>query len=136
MGIQEPKATFSACYGAPFMVWNPHVYAALLAEKIQTFGCQVWLINTGWTGDSLGQGHQRIALAHTRAILEAIHNGSLAKGPFERVEAFSLLIPKHVEGVPSRILNPRNTWQDPAQYDKTYHKLKVLFEENDAKHRR
>ncbi|MES2615759.1 MAG: phosphoenolpyruvate carboxykinase (ATP) [Bdellovibrionota bacterium] len=132
MGIKEPKATFSACYGAPFMVWHPQIYATLLAKKLKSAGCSVWLVNTGWTGGKFGEGH-RISLKHTRAILDSIHSGALEKTPLENIEAFGLSIPKNVENVPTEILNPRKTWKNPSQYDETYRQLKNLFDENNKK---
>lgn len=132
MGVKEPKATFSACYGAPFMVWHPLTYASLLARKIKSSNCDVWLVNTGWTGGKYGEGH-RISLKHTRAILDAIHSGSLDKAQWEKIEAFDLTIPKFVDNVPTEILNPKKTWKSSSQYDDTYRTLKNLFDENNKK---
>ncbi len=132
MGVKEPKATFSACYGAPFMVWHPQTYANLLAKKIKTHQCSVWLVNTGWTGGKFGEG-QRISLKYTRALIDAIHNESLEKVQFEKIETFDLSIPKSVENVPTEILNPRKTWNNSSQYDATYRELKSLFDENNKK---
>ena len=132
MGVKEPKATFSACYGAPFLVWHPQVYANLLAKKIQQSKCNVWLMNTGWTGGKYGTG-KRISLKYSRAILDAIHNGSLLNAEFEKIETFQLSIPKSVEKIPAEILNPRKTWSNPSEYDATYLDLKSLFDENNNK---
>lgn len=132
MGVKEPKATFSACYGAPFMVWHPQTYASLLAKRIKSTGCAVWLVNTGWIGGKYGEGH-RISLKHTRAILDAIHNGTLEKTAFEKIETFDLSIPRSIENVPTEILNPMKTWKSSSEYNETYRQLKALFEENNKK---
>jgi phosphoenolpyruvate carboxykinase (ATP) len=132
MGIKEPKATFSACYGAPFMVWHPQKYASLLAKNVQKTKCHVWLMNTGWTGGKYGEGH-RIPLKYSRAILDSIHNGTLEKQEFEITTCFELNTPKKANNVPSEILNPRNTWKNPQDYDITSRHLKGLFDENNQK---
>ena len=132
MGIKEPKATFSACYGAPFMVWHPQTYASLLAKKIKANNSAVWLVNTGWTGGKYGEGH-RISLKFTRAILDAIHDGTLEKESFEQIDTFQLSIPKKVKNVPTEILNPKKTWKSVSQFDSTYLQLKNLFDENNKK---
>lgn len=129
VGVKEPKATFSACYGGPFMVWHPSKYAQLLATKIREHGCSVWLLNTGWTGGAYGVG-KRISLTHTRAILDAIHSGALEKGEFETVDVFKLSVPKSVAQVPSEILNPKNVWEDKNAYMENMYKLMAMFKEN------
>ncbi len=129
MGITEPQATFSACFGAPFLVWHPAKYAELLAEKMQRHGVNVWLVNTGWSGGSYGTG-ERIALPHTRAIINAIYSGALAGVPTEPDATFGFAACKECPDVPSEILLPRGTWADQAAYDETAKKLAGLFVEN------
>ena len=129
MGVTEPTATFSACFGAAFMVWHPSKYAELLAEKIQQHGTQVWLVNTGWIGGSYGVG-ARIKLKYTRAILDAIHSGELATAESITDPIFGVQIPIHCEGVPSEILIPQNTWANAESYQQTAHKLAGLFTQN------
>ncbi len=129
MGVTEPEATFSACFGEAFMVWYPGKYADLLAEKIRNHGARVWLINTGWTGGSYGIG-SRVSLAHTRAIVDAIHSGELDQVSIYNDETFRFDVPESCPGVPDEILNPRNTWADKSDYDKTAAKLAAMFTEN------
>ena len=126
MGITEPTATFSACFGAPFMVWHPGVYAALLAEKMAKYGSKVWLVNTGWTGGGYGVGH-RFELGHTRAIIDAIHSGELADAPTQRDPVFGLHVVTKVAGVPEEKLVPENAWGDKAAYTEIAKKLAALF---------
>ena len=128
-GITEPQATFSACFGAPFLPREPGVYAALLGEKIRRHRPQVWLINTGWTGGAYGSG-QRISLPHTRALLHAALQGHLESVSFSKEDSFGLEIPAGVPGVPSEILNPRQAWNDPAAYDQAAERLANMFQEN------
>jgi phosphoenolpyruvate carboxykinase (ATP) len=125
----EPQATFSSCFGAPFLPLHPQRYADLLGKKIDEHKPNVWLVNTGWTGGPFGVGH-RISLPHTRALVRAA-----IKGELDNVETFvdpffGLNIPVEVPGVPAEILNPRNTWDDPEAYDEQARKLKARFEEN------
>ena len=129
MGIDEPQATFSPCFGGPFLVWHPTKYAELLAQRVRAHDAQVWLVNTGWTGGAYGTG-QRMSLPHTRAIVDAIHAGTLAGVETESDPIFGLAIPKECPGVPTEILQPRNTWADGAAYDDTARKLAVLFRDN------
>ncbi len=128
-GVTEPQATFSACFGAPFMPLHPTVYAELLAEKIRTHDSNVWLINTGWTGGAYGTGH-RIDLDHTRQMLSEVLEGKLDKAEFEADLVFGLSIPKSVTKVPNEILNPRNTWSDKEAYDQKAEKLAEMFAKN------
>ena len=130
-GVKEPEATFSACYGAAFLVWHPMKYAQLLADKMQHHSAGAWLVNTGWTGGSYGSGH-RIKLAHTRAIIDAIHSGELAKVPTQVEPTFGLTIPTACPGVPSEILAPKSSWGDKAAYASTAAKLAELFRKNFA----
>lgn len=128
-GIAEPKSTFSACFGAPFLPLRPKVYAKLLGEKIDAHGSKVWLVNTGWTGGPYRVG-SRIKLAYTRALIHAAFSGALEEGGFETDPIFGLSIPTSCPDVPSEILNPRNTWDDKAGYDEAATKLHDMFEAN------
>lgn len=119
-----------ACFGAPFLVWHPVKYATMLAEKIKKHQTNVWLINTGWNGGAYGVG-KRISLKFSRAIIDAIHNGELAKAEYELYPKFNLSIPKAVTGVPSEILHPSKTWLGTQEsYSATVSKLSTLFQEN------
>ncbi|KAF7140500.1 hypothetical protein RHSIM_Rhsim06G0068700 [Rhododendron simsii] len=128
-GIKEPTATFSACFGAAFIMLHPTKYAAMLAEKMKKHGATGWLVNTGWSGGRYGSGN-RIKLAYTRKIIDAIHSGTLLEANYVKTEVFGLEIPTEVEGVPSEILNPVNTWSDKAAYKDTLLKLGGLFKKN------
>ena len=128
-GVTQPKATFSTCFGAPFMVRHPSVYAELLGEKIRTHDATCWLLNTGWTGGPFGDGH-RIELEYTRAMRDAALDGRLAEAPTETDDTFGLAIPTEVEGVPSEVLFPRRTWGDPSAYDAQAQKLAEMFADN------
>jgi phosphoenolpyruvate carboxykinase (ATP) len=130
-GVTEPEATFSACFGAAFMVWHPTKYAEMLAERIEKHGSCAWLVNTGWSGGSFGTG-QRLPLRYTRAIVDAIHCGELAKAPVEEDPRFGLRYPTHCSGVPDEVLVTRNTWKDPAAYEQTARRLAKLFCDNFA----
>ncbi len=129
VGIQEPTADFSACFGAPFLVWHPMKYAGLLAEKMRQHKARAWLVNTGWTGGGYGIG-KRIRLQHTRAILDAIHAGKLNNVKYETDPVFGLRIPRGVPEVPSEILFPRQTWSDPNAYDRSAADLAQRFRQN------
>lgn len=128
-GITEPQTTFSACFGAPFLVCHPTRYAELLSEKMKKHDAKAWLINTGWSGGGYGEG-ARISLANTRAIIDAIHDGSLNQSEFETDSIFGLSIPTACSSVPSEILNPRTTWNDASGYDSAAKKLADAFREN------
>jgi phosphoenolpyruvate carboxykinase (ATP) len=128
-GIKEPQATFSTCFGAPFMVLQPSVYANLLKEKLNKHKAQCWLVNTGWGGGPFGVG-KRISIAHTRAIINSILSGKLKNVPTSPDAVFGLQIPKSCEGVPTEILTPRNTWSSPADYDAKARDLAKRFEKN------
>jgi len=132
-GVKEPQATFSPCFGGPFLVWHPGKYAELLAAKMKKHDARVWLVNTGWSGGSFGVG-KRIKLANTRAIVDAIHSGALVNAPTERDPIFGLEMVTQCPNVPSEILNPRNAWADKAAYDQTAKKLAELFRKNFAKY--
>ena len=128
-GVTEPKATFSTCFGAPFMVWHPSVYAKLLGEKIKKHNVKCWLVNTGWTGGPYGIG-SRMKIQYTRAMLNAALDGKLDKVEYETDPIFNLLIPKSCEGVPSEVLNPKNTWEDKKAYDEMAKVLADMFVNN------
>jgi phosphoenolpyruvate carboxykinase (ATP) len=133
MGVTEPTATFSPCFGGPFLVWHPSRYAKLLAEKMEEHRAHVWLVNTGWSGGAFGTG-ARMKLKITRAIIDAIHSGSLAKVETVKDPVFGIAVPMSCPNVPSEILQPRNTWADPAAYDATAKKLTGLFTDNFQKY--
>ncbi|MEQ8274012.1 MAG: phosphoenolpyruvate carboxykinase (ATP) [Deltaproteobacteria bacterium] len=133
MGVTEPEATFSACFGAPFLVWHPTKYAELLAERIEKQGSDVWLVNTGWSGGPYGVG-KRMSIAHTRAIIDGIHSGALKAADTVEDPIFGFAIPTSCPGVPDEVLNPKNTWADKAKYDATAKKLAGLFHENFKKY--
>jgi len=126
---KEPQATFSTCFGAPFLPRHPEVYGRMLAERIAKDGAQVWLVNTGWTGGAYGTG-KRMSIQHTRALLRAALDGSLAKVEFVRDPFFGLMMPKAVPGIPDSVLNPRETWADKDAYDRQAKHLVSLFEKN------
>ena len=131
MGVTEPQATFSACFGAPFLVWHPNKYAELLAARMKHHGSNVWLVNTGWSGGAYGTG-KRMPIKTTRALVDAIHTGSLAGAPTTTDPVFGFEVPTEAPGVPSEILVPRNTWADKAAFDDTARKLAKLFVDNFA----
>jgi len=133
VGVTEPQATFSACFGAPFLVWHPAKYAELLAEKLKKHDARTWLVNTGWSGGGYGQG-ARIKLKATRAIIDAIHAGQLVDAPTERDPVFGLHVITRCPEVPSDILLPRATWKDSAAYDRAARKLAGLFTQNFQKY--
>jgi phosphoenolpyruvate carboxykinase (ATP) len=129
-GVTEPKETFSACFGAPFLPLPPHVYAEMLGERIARHGAQCWLVNTGWTGGRFGSG-RRMRLSHTRAMVRAALAGRLDRVATNREPVFGLEVPAHVPGgVPDDLLRPRETWSDPAAYDAMAQKLAGLFRQN------
>ncbi|MCB0711275.1 MAG: phosphoenolpyruvate carboxykinase (ATP) [Ignavibacteriae bacterium] len=128
-GVTEPQPTFSACFGAPFMVHHPSVYAELLGAKIREHNASCWLINTGWTGGAYGTG-SRMKIAYTRAMVKAALSGALDNAEFQEDPIFGLNIPTHVEGVPDEVLNPRNTWSNPEEYDEKANILAAKFNEN------
>ncbi len=129
LGVKEPQATFSACFGAPFMALPPTVYAGLFMKKIHTHKVDCWLLNTGWAGEPYGKG-ERIRIAYSRALIKNVLNGALDRGEFERDPLFGFMIPKACEGVPSRILNARNSTSDKARYQEQARKLAADFKEN------
>ena len=129
MNVTEPTATFSACFGAAFLVWHPAKYAELLADRIRKHGSQVWLVNTGWTGGGYGAG-ERMSLQHTRAIIDAIHDGSLATLKGRTDQLFGFDVPVECNGVPSEILWPSDAWGDSEAYESSARRLADLFQQN------
>ncbi len=128
-GVTEPKATFSTCFGAPFLPLAPSRYARMLGERIARHDARVWLVNTGWTGGGYGAG-TRMEIAHTRAIVRAVLSGALDTVAYERDPVFNLQIPASCPEVPSEVLKPRATWASGAAYDERARKLAHLFVEN------
>jgi phosphoenolpyruvate carboxykinase (ATP) len=128
-GVTQPEATFSTCFGAPFMPLDPTRYADLLRDRLQKHGSQVWLVNTGWTGGAFGQGH-RIKLAYTRAMLRAALNGELTNLPAVPDPIFGVAVPQTCPGVPPELLTPRLTWKQPADYERQARQLAGLFQAN------
>jgi phosphoenolpyruvate carboxykinase (ATP) len=129
VGVRDPQVAFSACFSAAFLVRHPTVYAELLAVKMQRHKAAAWLVNTGWSGGAYGVG-LRIKLEHTRAIIDAIHAGSLHDAPVSKEPVFGLAVPLHCPGVPDEILLPEKTWSDRNAYRDAAHKLAGLFKEN------
>jgi phosphoenolpyruvate carboxykinase (ATP) len=133
-GVTEPQPNFSACFGGVFLPRPPMVYAEMLAKKIDKHGCDVWLLNTGWTGGPYGTG-SRFKLAYTRAFITAILDGSLRNANYVEHPIFGLHMPTSASGVPDEVLNPRNTWKDKAAYDEKAKALAKLFRGNDGKYK-
>jgi phosphoenolpyruvate carboxykinase (ATP) len=133
-GVTEPSATFSACFGAPFLPLHPSVYAKMLGERIGRHGAKVWLVNTGWTGGAYGTG-SRMKLSLTRAMLRAALSGTLDAGKFTRDAVFGFEVPVSVPDVPQSVLSPRSTWSDPKAYDLQAKKLATMFRENFEQYR-
>lgn len=128
-GVTEPKAAFSACFGAPFLPLPPIVYAEMLKEKIEKHQVRVWLVNTGWTGGPYGEG-KRMSLPYTRAMVHAALDGKLESVEMKREPAFGLFVPESVPGVPAEVLQPRDTWPDGAAYDAQAATLAGMFRDN------
>jgi phosphoenolpyruvate carboxykinase (ATP) len=133
-GVKEPQATFSACFGAVFLVWHPTKYAEMLGKLIDQHHSQVWLLNTGWTGGPFGVG-KRMKLPYTRAMVHAILRGDLAKAQCDTDPVFGLAIPCDIQDVPAEVLRPRDTWPDKAAYDTQAKKLAEMFKTNFDKFR-
>lgn len=129
MGVSEPQATFSPCFGGPFLVWHPGKYAELLADKISRHNAKVWLVNTGWSGGSHGHG-ARMKLSITRSIIEAIHSRQLDDAPCVADPQFGFDVVTRCPGVDSHILVPKNTWADENAYAQTAARLAELFRKN------
>ena len=130
-GVTEPSATFSTCFGAPFLPLNPNVYARMLGERIARHQARVWLVNTGWTGGPHGVG-RRMKIAHTRAMISAALSGELDAVAYHRHPIFNVDVPASCPGVPDAVLDPRGTWDDKAAYDQQASKLAGMFVENFA----
>lgn len=128
-GVTEPEATFSTCFGAPFLPLSPAVYANMLGEKIEKHNARIYLVNTGWSGGPYGVG-KRMNLPYTRAMVSAALDGSIEETAFTPDPVFNVLVPDAVQGVPSEVLKPRNTWQDKAEYDRKAKELAGLFTKN------
>ena len=128
-GVKEPQATFSTCFGAPFMPRHPAVYAKLLGEKMARYKAKCWLVNTGWSGGGYGVG-SRMRITYTRAMINAALDGRLAQASFALDPNFGVLVPDQCPGVPAEVLNPRNTWKDKAAYDERARNLTRRFAEN------
>ncbi|KAJ2584906.1 Protein kinase C-like 1 [Coemansia sp. RSA 1836] len=129
-GVTEPEATFSACFGQPFLVWHPVKYAQMLAQKMQENSVNVWLVNTGWNGGAYGVG-KRISLKYSRAIIDAIHSGELRDAEYSTYGVFNLQIPTAVSNVPAKVLDPSQAWEGTAEeFNGTITKLAHLFQAN------
>jgi len=132
-GLTEPQATFSTCFGAPFMPRRPEIYGNLLRKKIARHGATCWLVNTGWTGGAYGTG-SRMPIKATRALLTAALDGSLSTAQFRKDPNFGFDVPVSVGGVADILLDPRRTWEDGAAYDRQAHKLAAMFAKNFAQY--
>jgi phosphoenolpyruvate carboxykinase (ATP) len=133
VGVTDPQATFSPCFGGPFLMWRPAKYAELLAAKMEQHQAKVWLVNTGWSGGAFGVG-KRMPLKLTRAIINAIHSGELAKVKTQADPRFGIEVPTSCPGVPADVLSPRGAWKDAAAYDATARRLAGLFRDNFKKY--
>jgi phosphoenolpyruvate carboxykinase (ATP) len=129
---EEPEITFSACFGGPFMVHHPYKYAELLKRKIERYGAQCWLVNTGWVGGPYGVG-KRISIRHTRALLNAALTGELNDVKYTKDPIFGFLVPLSCHNVPAEVLSPSSSWGDKKEYDRRYRDLAMRFKENFAK---
>jgi phosphoenolpyruvate carboxykinase (ATP) len=129
LGVTEPQATFSACFGDPFLPLHPTKYADLLLKKFEKHGTQVYLINTGWTGGSYGVG-KRMSIKNTRACIDAILDGGITNAEFRVDDRFGFEVPLQLPGVETRVLHPRDTWENQDQYYETADKLAAMFKKN------
>jgi len=134
-GVTEPQATFSSCFAQPFLALHPMRYAKMLADKIQQHNANAWLLNTGWVGAGATTGGKRCPLKYTRAILDAIHSGDLAKAEYETYPVFNLQVPKTCPNVPDELLNPKKSWTANTDFDEEVTKLAKLFIENFDKYK-
>jgi len=125
----EPEITFSACFGAPFMVHHPMFYADLLKRKIERYGSHCWLLNTGWVGGAYGVG-KRISIHHTRALLNATLTGALLDVDYYTDPIFGFQVPKTCPGVPQNVLYPAQAWASEAEYWKRYRPLAARYRDN------
>jgi phosphoenolpyruvate carboxykinase (ATP) len=128
-GVTEPSATFSTCFGAPFLPLNPNVYARQLGERIAKYQAKVWLVNTGWSGGPYGVG-SRMKIAYTRAMIRAALSGGLNHVGYQRHPVFNIEMPTSCLDVPAAVLDPRGTWADKAAYDQQAARLAKMFVEN------
>ena len=133
-GVTEPQATFSTCFGAPFLPRPASKYAEMLGEKIEKYGTNVYLVNTGWAGGPAGKGGNRMKLPYTRAMVTAALNGELEKAEFVTDPIFNVQVPTSCPGVPAEVLIPRDMWADKAAYDEQAKKLAAMFVKNFAKY--
>jgi phosphoenolpyruvate carboxykinase (ATP) len=133
-GVSEPQATFSSCFGAPFMPRPPLFYAGMLKDKLESSGANVWLLNTGITGGPYGVG-KRMPLPQTRALVTAAVDGTLEQGSFTEVPIFGLSVPTSCPGVDDKLLQPKLSWSDPAEYDSKAQELASRFEEEYGGHK-
>lgn len=129
---KEPEITFSACFGGPFMVHHPYKYAELLKRKIERYGAQCWLVNTGWVGGPYGIG-KRISIRHTRALLNAVLTGELNKVTYKQDPIFGFDVPEHCPNVPDEVLVPSSSWSDKKEYGRRYKDLAMRFKQNFGK---
>ena len=129
-GLTEPQATFSPCYGGPFLTLHPLVYAKLLSQKIEKHQVPVYLVNTGWIGGSATSGAKRISIKFTRKMITSILDGTIEKSKYKTDPIFNLNIPVSIDGIPSQVLNPRDAWEDKSIYDSKASELSNLFKEN------
>lgn len=130
-GVDRPEVAFSACFGQPFLLLHPTVYAEMLSKKITEHKAKAWLVNTGWVGHSVNKGGRRINLKYTRAILDAIHDGSLEKAPFENFATFNLRIPLSCPKIPDKLLNPAKCWEGTEEeFQFEVAELAKLFRDN------
>jgi len=129
---EEPEITFSACFGGPFMVHHPYKYAELLKRKIERYGAQCWLVNTGWVGGPYGVG-KRISIRHTRALLNAALTGKLKDVTYKKDPIFGFEVPEHCPDVPDEVLEPSSSWHDKKEYDRRYKDLAMRFKQNFGK---
>ena len=133
VGVKEPTPNFSSCFGDAFLTLHPNVYATMLAQKIEQFNSDVWLVNTGWSGGAPGVG-SRMKISVTRSIIDAIHDGSLAKQETQKMPVFGLNVPIHCKNVPENLMMPKNTWRDQKGYDVQVQKLAHMFINNFKKY--
>jgi len=129
LGVKEPTAVFSSCFGQPFLLLHPTQYAEILGKKMLEHGASAYLVNTGWTGGGYGKG-KRISIKDTRAIIDAVLDGSIDRAVLKKDAVFGFEVPQALHDVDSNILNPRHTWQDKEAYDAQYQKLAEMFVKN------
>ena len=133
IGIKEPVAAFSPCFGGPFLLLHPTKYGEILGKKMAEHGANAYLVNTGWSGGAYGTG-KRMSLKVTRKIIDAIFDGSLEEAAFEKFPTFGFEVPKALEGVDSKVLGVKDTWADPAEFEKNLQRLAGMFVKNFKKY--